>query len=734
MHKGHGEIFIMEKADTMKKRFCTVALSCVLLLGCFPMAAAQSVQQESPMLVGHIAYSEGSLLRYVPENRDWAATVKDAPLGVQDTLYADENTRAEFILPNSTRIRIGGSTQIQIMRLDAEVTEVDIASGKARLYNRSSSGVVKATTPFGHVVAPAQAIVDLYVGDESVEALCIKGSAHFIHAGGTSKYDLSDQSASIVAGQGQVSTGDGRGDSLWQDWNDEQDRIWERRFAAQGDSQKYLPEQLHDEAYTLEENGRWEQVSYGGRYHSFWRPAYVHTGWAPFTAGRWTRWYGDNCWIPDEPFGYITHHYGSWVYVDSRSGWYWAPPLAYGVVGPSFGLSCAWYPGRVSWIYSDMYIGWVPLMPYETYYCSRYWGPASVVVIDGHGHKHKHHHDRHAVLVGKGDLYRVRNYDAARVRRHDRNGDGQGYQKAAFLNDNFFKNLDKARDRFKFNAGNVSRKPHDSVLERVRKNIANAQRERKLNAAQLREKIQRLRPGTLRGDRELPLQRISNKIVSESEVAKPRSMTKFKTRELKRPAGDIKVHGLSGTGMQKPAPGRDIPVIQNAQPQKPDTATPAAQRPRLFTEGGKNFAPATTRKPQPYTADSFKPETIRERPAPTGRSGPLRQQDNDRQTIRPPAVQPPSGRDRKQYDYTRPEPRPRAVPDRYRPQAYEDYRHRYPDRPRSGTTGPQRYQGYTPSPGSTTRQGYTASPLTRSYSAEQRSGTSPRVGRPPGRR
>ena len=37
--------------------------------------------------------------------------------------------KAEFILPNGTWVRIGGSTQIQIIALKPDVTEVDVASG-----------------------------------------------------------------------------------------------------------------------------------------------------------------------------------------------------------------------------------------------------------------------------------------------------------------------------------------------------------------------------------------------------------------------------------------------------------------------------------------------------------------------------------------------------------------------------------------------------------------------------
>lgn len=57
------------------------------------------------ILVGHISHVEGQLLRYVSEDEDWVATVKDAPFGLDDALYSDETSKAEFILPNNTWVR-----------------------------------------------------------------------------------------------------------------------------------------------------------------------------------------------------------------------------------------------------------------------------------------------------------------------------------------------------------------------------------------------------------------------------------------------------------------------------------------------------------------------------------------------------------------------------------------------------------------------------------------------------
>ena len=290
-------------------------------------APASGQQQKQPILVGHIDHVEGQLLRYVPENKDWVATVKDAPFGLEDALYADKNTRAEIIMPNNTMLRIGGSTQAQLLRLAEDVTEIDIASGTARFYNNSSNNIIRATTPFGQVVAPAGTVFDLYVGDESIEVIAVKGTVDYVHPSGSTKYDVRAGASSIIANRSQVTSGEGLTDASWNSWNADRDRIWAQRLEPRGETARYLPPELHTEAYVLEEQGRWESVYYDGGYRQFWRPTYVSAGWAPYTCGRWTTWYGDQVWIPAEPFGYVTHHYGSWVYVDASRCWYWAPPV-----------------------------------------------------------------------------------------------------------------------------------------------------------------------------------------------------------------------------------------------------------------------------------------------------------------------------------------------------------------------------------------------------------------------
>ena len=173
----------------LRKCFLVIFMLVFAAAGVSPAPAAVQDSGEG-VLVGRISHIEGQLLRYVPEEKDWVATVKDAPFGLEDALYSDANGKAEFIMPNNTWIRIGGSTQIQLITLRTDVTEADIASGMARFYNRNSQGVIRATSPFGYVVAPANTVFDLYVGDGSLEVIALKGKVDFVLDRDQSRYEV----------------------------------------------------------------------------------------------------------------------------------------------------------------------------------------------------------------------------------------------------------------------------------------------------------------------------------------------------------------------------------------------------------------------------------------------------------------------------------------------------------------------------------------------------------------
>ncbi len=434
-------------------------------------------EQEDIVLVGRISHVEGELSRYIPEEQEWVETFRDAPFGLHDALYAGDGARAEFIMPNNTWVRIDQNTHIQMILLTEELTEVDVPLGVARFHNRSSRGVIKGATPFGEARGGPGTIFDLYVGEQSAEILVLKGRVDFFHERDGKLHQVAEEQGSIIADSSRVTSGTRTVAGNWDQWNAERDRHWTRRVEVQGDSARYLPEGLRYDARDLDDHGRWERVYYDGSYHHLWRPTRVHRGWSPYTEGRWITYYGDQCWIPHEPFGYVTHHYGSWVHIGSF--WYWAPPVYRSrarVVSP-LSITFSWYPGRVGWIHSGMHVGWVPLAPYEVYYSHRYWGPRTVVVNQVNVfrspiHIHRYRHLDRAVIIRHKDFYRGkdRSYRGARITGVQRSTLTRDYRGAPLLSEKVIPDYRAQRNRYGMSDRAFHGRPHRSVEERIRRN------------------------------------------------------------------------------------------------------------------------------------------------------------------------------------------------------------------------------------------------------------------------
>ncbi len=178
----------------------------------------------------------------------------------------------------------------------------------------------------------------------------------------------------------------------------------------------------------LDENGRWESVYYEGEYREAWRPTSVEEGWAPYTVGHWTDWCGDYTWVPYEPFGYVTHHYGYWFRANDY--WYWAPPAASIEWGsPYWGIGFGWYPGRVGWLYSDGAVGWFPLLPWEPFYAFNWWGPWGFAVYHAgliNINFHRYRNWNRAVVVNQRDFHNVNSYSRTRLTNVDGRRSPQG--------------------------------------------------------------------------------------------------------------------------------------------------------------------------------------------------------------------------------------------------------------------------------------------------------------------
>ena len=599
-----------------------IGLGVCLFLAAVAMVPPSPAAEAPAMVIGRIFYIEGDLLRYVPAEKDWVAMVKDAPFGAEDTLFSGRQGMAELISPNGTWIRIGNNTQIQFITLDADLAEMDVASGVGRFYNKSSATVIKATSPFGYVLSYPGTVFDFYVGENSVEVVAVKGKVSFVHSATESKYNVATGSPSILADRQQVSSGEGTVDPDWNRWNMSREIFWAAKARARGRSFEYLPPSLRDESYALDENGRWEKVPYEGTERWFWRPTTVVASWSPFTVGRWTDWYGDQTWIPAEPFGYVTHHYGNWVYVGNY--WYWAPPVVSVRGGlPLLNLGFYWYPGRVSWIHSGSYVGWVPLAPRENYYSYRRWGgPQNVVVTNVNFAQininlRNYTYANRAIVVPQRDFYGVSNYRNVRVTNVNPTTIINNYRAAPVINNTVIKNYTTIDQRYNYTNVKVKEKPHNTVINRIQQNQAIIREGRQEKASVVQERIKNIPEGKVNREVRIEAPKVTNYVVPAGEVNRPKSEIKFQQKEIKsRGEGTAGARpGVAAKPGQQPAqPGQPA-----ARPERVAPARPSPQERPGQPAGPERVSPAKPAQPEQPAA---RPERLAPaRPSPQERPG-----------------------------------------------------------------------------------------------------------------
>ena len=350
--------------------------------------------------------------------------------------------------------------------------------------------------------------------------------------------------------------------------------FWATKTRVKGRSVEYLPPSLRDEAYALEENGRWETVPYEGTERWFWRPR-VAVGWSPFSVGRWTDWYGDQTWIPAEPFGYVTHHYGNWVYV--RNSWYWAPPVVSVRVGlPFLNIGFFWNPGRVSWIHRGTYVGWVPLAPRETYYSHRHWGDPHAVVVTNVNitqiniNVRNYAYANHAVVVSQNNFSRVNNYRTVRVTNINRTTIINDYRAAPVVNNTVINNYTTNKQRYNYTNVTVKEKPHNAVINRIQQNKAIIHEARKEKAPIIQERVKGLQEGRVNRETRIEPPKSTNYIVPASEANRPKSEIKLQQREIKSSGGADKPKQQAAQPGQPAARSERVAPAKPGKQEKPD--------------------------------------------------------------------------------------------------------------------------------------------------------------------
>ena len=305
---------------------------------------------------------QGDVQIYSEDAGDWVPAAANTPLGQGNRIWVPAGGRSELQVLGGIVLRLDNFTSLDILSLGDNAYQFYVNSGRVYVNNRAGRvDQLQIDTPVSSVAFYETSTVMIDVEENgTTEISVLEGYAYAETRNGRIRVTSGKTlriGENLQAEMYPLSSSD-----EWLELN----RDLDRRFSETGDSLRYLPEELNDYGYDLDNNGRWFQdASYG----YVWTPSIaVSINWAPYHYGRWV-WIGGNyVWISHERWGWAPYHYGRWVFL-RHAGWCWVPPRRGAV---------HWGPGYVGWIHTAKYVSWIPLAPGETYYGHGYYGPGSV--------------------------------------------------------------------------------------------------------------------------------------------------------------------------------------------------------------------------------------------------------------------------------------------------------------------------------------------------------------------
>ena len=336
------------------------------LIGTLALLAGGAALADPPARVARLAQMSGTITFSPAGEEDWAVAQANRPVITGDRLWADAGSHFELQIGDAAA-RIGSETSVNVLNLDDQVGQFQLAQGSLNLRVRRVNGdqFYEIDTPnlAFSIRRPGEYRIDVDPNGNTTTLRVRSGEGQAWGEG-----------AGYVIGAGQMYTFTGEG---LRDYStaalpqpDEFDR-WavdrDRREDAAVSARFVSPELIG--ASDLDEYGTWRDVQ---GYGNVWVPTSVEAGWAPYHYGHWAwvdpwGW----TWIDDAPWGFAPFHYGRWAYLQSR--WCWVPgprtvrpvyaPALVAFVGGVGGFSLsvssgpgvAWFPLGVGEVYRPSY-------------------------------------------------------------------------------------------------------------------------------------------------------------------------------------------------------------------------------------------------------------------------------------------------------------------------------------------------------------------------------------------
>jgi len=352
-----GEVF---GPTTMKLLAGVVGAS---LITCTVMAQTQA---DPPGRVGRLAFVDGTVSFHDDEENGWTRAVVNTPLTTGDALWTEPNSRSEVSLAG-TRIRMDGSTELDMSQIDDRQVRLQLAQGRVdvKTTQMDTSQPYEIVTPRGTITLQQQ-------GDYYVEAGSQQDATRLgVRAGAAQIQGLNGQTMAVRPGEVGEVYGDGSSMQLKTvraappapaaSW------AARDRQVVYDQQPQYLPAGMTGYE-DLNAYGNWVN---DGSYGQVWVPRSTPAGWAPYRTGHWSYvkpwgW----TWIDEQPWGFAPYHYGRWA--NSNNRWVWVPPqreerpvYAPALVAFVGGLELAAQLGNQG--RNTGPVGWFPLGPREAY-------------------------------------------------------------------------------------------------------------------------------------------------------------------------------------------------------------------------------------------------------------------------------------------------------------------------------------------------------------------------------
>ncbi len=334
---------------------------------CMVSAATLALAQtDPPGRVGRMSDVQGNVSWFDHEQGQWSQAERNLPLTGGDRVATAPQGKVELRI-GSTVLRLGGGSELEVLRLDDERISLQLHTGSValRVRSRDIAQELELVTAEVRLLPLTSGHFRLDRIDDTTQLSSWRGDIRVDDAAGFI----------VVAGQRVNLHRQSRSGELRAAWAAPQNDA----FAAWVERDEQLDERSASTRYVsaemtgveeLDRHGRWEQHP---EYGAVWLPLAVRVDWAPYRYGRWTwvRPWGWT-WVDDTRWGFAPFHYGRWA--NWRGRWCWVPGAyaARPVYAPALVAWVGGAPGvninvRIGGGWGGASIGWVALAPREVF-------------------------------------------------------------------------------------------------------------------------------------------------------------------------------------------------------------------------------------------------------------------------------------------------------------------------------------------------------------------------------